>query len=75
VSAKKTQRDWLDEYSKAARDIEISEAAITVLAACSHRAARVAVAALKNGQQGCLRRLDAAAARLGAPYPGSTGGR
>jgi hypothetical protein len=75
VSTKKTQRDWLNEYGKAVRDIEVSEAAITMLEACSHRAARVAAAALKTGQQVCLRRLDAAAAKLGAPYQGSTGGR
>ncbi|MBK8772222.1 MAG: hypothetical protein IPM06_17615 [Rhizobiales bacterium] len=62
----KTKRKHLNDYSHAHRDIELTEAAINILERVS--GAQTVVKALKRKQQVHLRRLDAAAEKLGAPY-------
>jgi hypothetical protein len=62
----KTRRKHLNDYSRAHRDIELTEAAINLLERVSN--AQTAVRALKKKQHAHLRRLDAAAEKLGAPY-------
>ncbi len=66
---RKTLRQHLNEYTAAASNMEIAEAAITMLERCRHPEAQTAIRALKRGQNRQLRLLDASAARLGAPYP------
>lgn len=65
----KKQRKHLREYSAAYRDIELTEAAIQILEHVSNAAS--VVATLKRRQHTHLRRLDAAAIKLGAPYGGA----
>lgn len=60
------QRKHLNDYKAANRDLELTEAAIKILERVS--TAGSVVATLKRKQQIHLRRLDAAAAKLGAPY-------
>lgn len=62
----KTKRKHLNDYSHAHRDIELTEAAILLLEKVSN--AQTVVKALKKKQIMHLRRIDAAAAKLGAPY-------
>jgi hypothetical protein len=59
----------LREFQDAARTMELAEAAINILERLSTSEASAAIRALKRGQQKQLRLLDAAAAKLGAPYP------
>ncbi|MEY2875854.1 MAG: hypothetical protein RLZZ373_3225 [Pseudomonadota bacterium] len=61
------QRKALDDHKTACRDIELTEAAITLLERVT--GSQRAVAALKRSQHRHLARLDAAAEKLGAPYP------
>lgn len=61
-----TRRKYLQDYTAAHRDIELTEAAIGLLERVSGTAA--VVKSLKRKQQVALRRLDTAAAKLGAPY-------
>lgn len=62
----KTKRKHLNDYRSAHRDIELTEAAIQLLERVSNTAS--VVATLKRRQHTHLRRLDAAAEKLGAPY-------
>ena len=62
----KTKRKHLEDYSHACRDIELTEVAINILEHVSNAAAEVK--SLKRKQQAHLRRIDAAAEKLGAPY-------
>lgn len=62
----KTKRKHLLEYTDACRDIELTEAAIQLLERVSNTAS--VVSTLKRRQHTHLRRIDAAAAKLGAPY-------
>ena len=64
--SEKKQREYLREYSEAHRDIELTEAAIGILESVSNCWSVVKI--LKRRQQTHLRRLDSAAAKLGAPY-------
>ena len=64
----KRQRQWLMEYTKAARNLELNEAAINLIEGLGTRESGAAVKVLKRGQQRQLKLLDAAAAKLGAPY-------
>lgn len=61
-----TKRKHLDNYSHARRDIELTKAAIHLLEQVSN--AQTVVKTLKRKQHAHLRRLDAAAEKLGAPY-------
>lgn len=63
-------RNALDDYTRAARHMELVDAAITMLEGLNSREVRTAIRALQKGQQRQLKLLDTAAARLGAPYPG-----
>jgi len=62
-------RKHLEDYTDAARDIELAEVAIDVLEKMSGATAQRLIKTLKYLQQRALTRLDAAAAKLGAPYP------
>lgn len=62
----KTQRDHLNAYSSAHRDIQLSESAIGILEGVS--GCNSIVNSLKQKQQIFLRRMDIAAEQLGAPY-------
>lgn len=64
----KKQRQHLRDYTTAARNIELNEAAIRVLESLITRESEAAIKVLKRGQQRQLKLLDAAAAKLGAPY-------
>ena len=64
----KKRRAILNEYTDAARQIELAGAAIGVLEMMRSREATNAINSLNRGQQRHLKRLDAAAAKLGAPY-------
>ncbi len=64
----KQQRRHLQDYTRAARQIELAEVAINVLEGMDTREALRAIGVLKRGQQKQLKLLDAAAAKLGAPY-------
>jgi hypothetical protein len=64
----KTQRKHLNDYTQAARNIELNEAAIKLLGDLITMEAASAIKVLKRGQQRQLKLLDAAAAKLGAPY-------
>jgi hypothetical protein len=69
--SKKTPREVLDDYTTAARNIELAGAAINVLEMMNGAVALRCINALNADQQRWLTKLDAAADRLGAPYPGS----
>lgn len=62
------QRKALNDYKEAHKDIELTEAAITLLERVTGMGRTVA--GLKNKQHQHLARMDAAAAKLGAPYEG-----
>ena len=62
----KTRRKHLDDYTRACRDIELTGVAIEILEGVSNAAS--VVTALKRRQQTHLRRIDAAAEKIGAPY-------
>lgn len=66
----KKQREHLDQHTRAVRDIELTEAAINILESVSGAEAQRCIKRLKAEQQRQLRRIDAAAAKLGAPYSG-----
>ncbi len=65
-------RRHLNDFQDAARQIELAQVAIDVMEKMNTRAATAAIRILKRGQQPLLKRLDAAAAKLGAPYPKAT---
>lgn len=65
----KTSRDHLNDYTHALRQIELAGAAIAVLETMNTDEASQAVKLLNSGQKKLIRRMDAAAAKLGAPYP------
>lgn len=64
--SRKGVREYLRDHSKAKRDIELTEVAIGILETVTGMNA--VIAALKRKQQEQLRRIDRAAALLGAPY-------
>lgn len=64
----KKQRQHLQAYTNAARQIELAGAAIKILEGMNTRAAGKAIKTLQYGQQQQLRNLDKSAANLGAPY-------
>jgi hypothetical protein len=68
----KTQRKHLTEYNDAARQIELAQVCINVLEAMRGNAATRCIRTLKAEQQRALTKMDAAANRLGAPYPTPT---
>ncbi|WP_341744603.1 hypothetical protein [Azonexus hydrophilus] len=59
-------RKALNDHSKATRDIELTEAAIGILESVTGMES--VIKTLKKKQHGQLRRIDAAAIKLGAPY-------
>lgn len=65
----KIQRDHLLEHTQAVRDLELTEAAITILERVSGAYARRCIKSLQASQQRALDRLDSSAAKLGAPHP------
>lgn len=69
MTTRKTPRQHLEAYTDAARQIELAGVAINVLEGMNSREAAAAISVLTRGQQRHLKRLDAAAAALGAPYP------
>ena len=62
----KTKRKHLDDHARASKDIELTEAAILILERVS--GCNGVIEILKKKQQGQLRKIDAAAEKLGAPY-------
>jgi hypothetical protein len=64
----RNQRKHLLDYAVAAKNLELSEVAIKVLEGVNTSESRIAIRALKRGQQKQLNLLDAAAEKLGAPY-------
>lgn len=62
----KTKKQLLREHAKAVRDIEFAEVAIGILETIGDCGSLVRT--LKRKQQTFLRRIDKAAAELGAPY-------
>ena len=60
------KRKHLNDYGAARRNIELTEAAIDLLEKVT--GAQKVIATLKKSQQKHLTKLDAAAAKLGAPY-------
>lgn len=60
----KTRRKHLNDHSAASRDIELTEVAISILERVT--GAESVVKGLKEKQQVFLRRIDAAAEKLGA---------
>lgn len=62
----KEKRKHLNDYSVAHRDLELTEAAISLLENVT--GTQRVIAALKKSQRKHLDRLDAAAEKLGAPY-------
>lgn len=65
----KTQRKHLEDYTDAAREIELSGAAVSVLEGMRSAEAQRAIKLMHTVQQRRLKHLDAAAEKLGAPYP------
>jgi len=65
-----TQREHLNAYTTAVRDLELTDTAIEILERVTGVASQRCIKALKAEQQRHLKRLDVAAAKLGAPYPG-----
>jgi hypothetical protein len=65
---KKTRRKHLNEYTEAARQIELAAVAICVLEGLDGAAAVRCIAALQKEQQRALKRMDRCAEMLGAPY-------
>lgn len=62
----KETRKHLAEHARASKDIELTEAAINILERV--KGCEGVITTLKKKQQIQLRRIDAAAAKLGAPY-------
>lgn len=62
-----TTRQLLNEYGKAKRDIELTEAAAGILESVTGMSATVR--ALRRRQHSQLARIDKYAELLGAPYP------
>lgn len=64
----KVKRKHLDEYTDAAREIELAGICINVLETLRDPVGQRCVKALKASQQRQIKRLDKAAEKLGAPY-------
>jgi uncharacterized protein YecT (DUF1311 family) len=62
------QRKTLLEYTRAAKNLELGEVCINVLETMDGTVPMLCVAKLKQSQQAWLKKLDAAAEKLGAPY-------
>lgn len=65
----RTKRDDLNDYTAAAKQIELAEVCINVLEAMYGALPLACIKAMKAEQQKALKRLDAYAEKLGAPYP------
>ena len=63
------KRKHLNEYTDAARQIELAQVCINVLEAMKGNAATQCIRTLKAAQQSALTEMDRAAELLGAPYP------
>lgn len=74
MADQKKQRAHLEAYTTAAREIELCGVAVTILENLSSPEAAQAVRVLKRGITRQLKPLDAAAAKLGAPYPSRASG-
>lgn len=68
----KTPRAHLNDYTYAMREIELAEVAVKILEALNSIESRRAIKMLLKLQQRQVKRLDAAAAKLGAPYGSKT---
>lgn len=66
----KTPRQYLADYTDAAREIELAGAAIRLLESMRSAEGARCIKLLETAQQRHLVRMDCAAANLGAPYPG-----
>jgi hypothetical protein len=66
----KTPRDHLESYTDAAREIELAGVAIRVLEGLRSAEGARCIKLLEAMQRRQIPLLDAAAAKLGAPYPG-----
>ena len=64
----KKQREHLNDYTNAARQIELAGVAIRVLEGMNVPEALRAIKTLERSQQKQLALMDAAAEKLGAPY-------
>lgn len=64
----KTKRKHLNEFTEAHTQIELAEQAINTLERMSGNQPIRMIASLKYLQQRALKRMDAAAEKLGAPY-------
>lgn len=64
----KERRKYLREYTNAARQIELGHACTLLLQGMSGAAPARCIKQLQHHSQQALRRLDAAAEKLGAPY-------
>ena len=64
----KKRRQYLSEYTDAAREIELAGVAIKVLEGLRSAEGARCIKLLESMQQRQIRLLDAAAANLGAPY-------
>lgn len=64
----KTARKYLNEYSHEQRELDAAEYAIGLLERMDSEIAQKCVSMLKGEQRKILKRLDKAAADLGAPY-------
>jgi hypothetical protein len=76
MSSKKTIRDYLKEATQAHADLNTFAAIVALLesglnSADTNTAAQRIIGIAQREQSRCLNRMDAAAAKLGAPYPGS----
>ena len=62
-------RKALNDYTDAAREIELAGVAIGILETMRSKAAARCIKVLLKNQHSMLTKLDRAAAKLGAPYP------
>lgn len=69
----KSARMALSRYSYAHRMLQLAGAAITILESMNTSEAARAIKTLQGGQQKLLKEMDAAAAKLGAPYHSTEG--
>lgn len=68
MNAKK-MRSLLNAYHEGARKMELAEACISLLEILRGEAAQRCIQEMKSVQQEALTQMDAAAERMGAPYP------
>lgn len=66
----RTPREHLNDYTDAAREIELAGVAIKVLEGLRSAEGARCIKLLEGMQRRQIPLMDAAAAKLGAPYPG-----